>query len=73
MTGKQAVELFGQGRHLGKATFVYLNKTPNRHYRPYDLTVVPKHKVRFPLKVCAACMHYFCTLALPTYFCVSVR
>ena len=47
MTGKQAVELFGQGRHLGKATFVYLNKTPNRHYRPYDLTVVPKHKVRY--------------------------
>ncbi|XP_072028282.1 dynein heavy chain domain-containing protein 1-like [Amphiura filiformis] len=44
MTGKQAVELFGQGRHLGKATFVYLNRTPNRHYRPYDLTVVPKHK-----------------------------
>ncbi|XP_071803571.1 dynein heavy chain domain-containing protein 1-like isoform X3 [Asterias amurensis] len=44
MTGKEAVELFGKGRHLGKAKFVYLNKAPNRHFRPYDLIAVPKHK-----------------------------
>ena len=50
MTGKEAVEMFGKGRHLGKANFVYLNKAPNRHYRPYDLVVVPKHKVMYQLE-----------------------
>ncbi|XP_038044677.1 dynein heavy chain domain-containing protein 1-like [Patiria miniata] len=44
LTGKEAVELFGKGRHLGKAKFVYLNKAPNRHFQPYDLVAVPKHK-----------------------------
>ncbi|XP_071943742.1 dynein heavy chain domain-containing protein 1-like [Antedon mediterranea] len=44
MTGKEAVEKFGKGRHLGKASFVYLNKAETRHFRPYDLVVVPKHK-----------------------------
>ncbi|XP_022079964.1 dynein heavy chain domain-containing protein 1-like [Acanthaster planci] len=44
LTGKEAVELFGKGRHLGQAKFVYLNKAPNRHFRPYDLVAVPKHK-----------------------------
>ena len=66
MTGKQAVELFGQGRHLGKATFVYLNKTPNRHYRPYDLTVVPKHKVRFPFEW--ICMQHLCIVFVQLHF-----
>ncbi|XP_033127107.1 dynein heavy chain domain-containing protein 1-like isoform X2 [Anneissia japonica] len=44
MTGKEAVEMFGKGRHLGKASFIYLNKARTRHFRPYDLVVVPKHK-----------------------------
>ncbi|XP_077979356.1 dynein heavy chain domain-containing protein 1-like [Glandiceps talaboti] len=44
MTGKEVVELFGKGRHLGQVKFVYLNKAPSRHFRPYDLITVPKHK-----------------------------
>nr|XP_006818816.1 PREDICTED: uncharacterized protein LOC100376274 [Saccoglossus kowalevskii] len=44
MTGKEAVEMFGRGKHLGKVKFVYLNKAPSRHFTPYDLVVVPKHK-----------------------------
>ncbi|XP_043928696.1 dynein heavy chain domain-containing protein 1 [Protopterus annectens] len=45
MTGRQAVELFVQDRHTGKITFVYLNISLNKHFRPYDLVVVPKSKV----------------------------
>ena len=36
--------MFGKGRHLGKAKFIYLNKTKTRHFMPYELSVVPKHK-----------------------------
>ncbi|XP_072179432.1 dynein heavy chain domain-containing protein 1-like [Diadema setosum] len=44
MTGKEVVELFGKGRHLGKAKFIYLNKTKTRHFMPYELVMVPKAK-----------------------------
>ncbi|XP_041479286.1 dynein heavy chain domain-containing protein 1-like isoform X6 [Lytechinus variegatus] len=44
LTGKEVVEMFGKGRHLGNAKFIYLNRTPTRHFMPYELTVVPKHK-----------------------------
>ncbi|XP_035689699.1 dynein heavy chain domain-containing protein 1-like [Branchiostoma floridae] len=45
MTGREAAEMFVKGKHLGRVEFVYLNLTPNRHYRPYDLVVVPKQKI----------------------------
>ncbi|XP_019630284.1 PREDICTED: dynein heavy chain domain-containing protein 1-like [Branchiostoma belcheri] len=45
LTGREAAEMFVKGKHLGKVEFVYLNLTPNRHYRPYDLVVVPKQKI----------------------------
>ncbi|PIK44242.1 putative dynein heavy chain domain-containing protein 1, partial [Apostichopus japonicus] len=44
MTGKEVVERFGKGRHLGKAKFVYLNRSKTRHFRPYDLIEVHQHK-----------------------------
>ncbi|XP_070566099.1 dynein heavy chain domain-containing protein 1-like isoform X2 [Ptychodera flava] len=44
LTGKEVVEMFGKGRHLGEVKFVYLNKAPSRYFRPYDLIAVPKHK-----------------------------
>ncbi|XP_066302846.1 dynein heavy chain domain-containing protein 1-like [Branchiostoma lanceolatum] len=44
MTGREAAEMFVKGKHLGRVEFVYLNLTPNRHFRPYDLVVVPKQK-----------------------------
>ncbi|KAJ1121057.1 hypothetical protein NDU88_009185 [Pleurodeles waltl] len=45
ITGKMAAELFVQHRHLGKINFLYLNIAPSRHFRPYDLVVVPKSQV----------------------------
>ncbi|XP_060119766.1 dynein heavy chain domain-containing protein 1 [Heteronotia binoei] len=42
MTGLQAVEAFVENRHAGRMHFLYLNVAPNRHFRPYDLLVVPK-------------------------------
>uniref|UniRef100_A0A8C8SJT4 Dynein heavy chain domain 1 n=1 Tax=Pelusios castaneus TaxID=367368 RepID=A0A8C8SJT4_9SAUR len=42
LTGIRAAEIFVRNRHLGKINFVYLNVAPNRHFRPYDLVVVPK-------------------------------
>ncbi|XP_030402635.1 dynein heavy chain domain-containing protein 1 isoform X1 [Gopherus evgoodei] len=44
LTGLQAAEIFVRNRHLGKINFVYLNIAPNRHFRPYDLVVVPKRQ-----------------------------
>ncbi|XP_074917982.1 dynein heavy chain domain-containing protein 1 [Chelonoidis abingdonii] len=44
LTGLRAAEIFVRNRHLGKINFVYLNIAPNRHFRPYDLVVVPKHQ-----------------------------
>ncbi|XP_074981556.1 dynein heavy chain domain-containing protein 1 [Caretta caretta] len=44
LTGLRAAEIFVRNRHLGKINFVYLNVAPNRHFRPYDLVVVPKRQ-----------------------------
>ncbi|CAM5073482.1 unnamed protein product [Natator depressus] len=44
LTGLRAAEIFVRSRHLGKINFVYLNVAPNRHFRPYDLVVVPKRQ-----------------------------
>ncbi|XP_044881276.1 dynein heavy chain domain-containing protein 1 isoform X2 [Mauremys mutica] len=44
LTGLRAAEIFVRNRHLGKINFVYLNIAPNRHFRPYDLVVVPKRQ-----------------------------
>ncbi|XP_067420749.1 dynein heavy chain domain-containing protein 1 [Emydura macquarii macquarii] len=44
LTGIRAAEIFVRNRHLGKINFVYLNVAPNRHFRPYDLVVVPKRQ-----------------------------
>ncbi|XP_029457600.1 dynein heavy chain domain-containing protein 1 [Rhinatrema bivittatum] len=42
MTGRSAIELCMKYRYQQKITFLYLNIARNRHYRPYDLVVVPK-------------------------------
>ncbi|XP_053861047.1 dynein heavy chain domain-containing protein 1-like [Malaclemys terrapin pileata] len=44
LTGLRAAEIFVRNRHLRKINFVYLNIAPNRHFRPYDLVVVPKRQ-----------------------------
>ncbi|XP_043359693.1 LOW QUALITY PROTEIN: dynein heavy chain domain-containing protein 1 [Dermochelys coriacea] len=44
LTGLRAAEIFVRNRHLGKINFVYLNIAPDRHFRPYDLVVVPKRQ-----------------------------
>ncbi|XP_077197132.1 dynein heavy chain domain-containing protein 1 isoform X2 [Paroedura picta] len=40
--GLQAVEVFVRNRQAGHMRFLYLNAAPSRHFRPYDLVVVPK-------------------------------
>nr|XP_056714739.1 dynein heavy chain domain-containing protein 1 [Euleptes europaea] len=42
VTGLEAVEVFVRNRHVGQIHFLYLNVAPRRHFRPYDLVVVPK-------------------------------
>ncbi|XP_015280495.1 PREDICTED: LOW QUALITY PROTEIN: dynein heavy chain domain-containing protein 1 [Gekko japonicus] len=42
MTGLQVVEVFVRNRQAWHMHFLYLNVAPSRHFRPYDLVVVPK-------------------------------
>uniref|UniRef100_A0ACB8FFR5 Uncharacterized protein n=1 Tax=Sphaerodactylus townsendi TaxID=933632 RepID=A0ACB8FFR5_9SAUR len=42
MTGLQAVEVFVRNRQARQMRFLYLNVASSRHFRPYDLVVVPK-------------------------------
>nr|XP_013814187.1 PREDICTED: dynein heavy chain domain-containing protein 1-like [Apteryx mantelli mantelli] len=44
LTGLQACETFMRNRDLGKIDCAFLNVAPSRHFRPYDLVVVPRHK-----------------------------
>ncbi|KAL3832089.1 hypothetical protein ACJMK2_023767 [Sinanodonta woodiana] len=44
MNGREAVEFFAACEHAGQIRSLYLNRTPCRHYRPYDLITVPKIK-----------------------------
>nr|XP_018667303.2 dynein heavy chain domain-containing protein 1-like [Ciona intestinalis] len=45
ISGRQAVELFLQHKHLHKVKFIYLNKATSRHYSPYNLISVPRDHV----------------------------
>ncbi|XP_061485744.1 dynein heavy chain domain-containing protein 1 [Rhineura floridana] len=45
VTSLQAAEVFARNRHAGEISFLYLNVAQNRHFRPYDLVVVPKHLI----------------------------
>ncbi|XP_038674896.1 dynein heavy chain domain-containing protein 1-like [Scyliorhinus canicula] len=45
LSGEDAVAILAKCSHLGKTKFYYLNIKPSPVFRPYDLIVVPKHKM----------------------------
>ncbi|XP_072332032.1 dynein heavy chain domain-containing protein 1-like [Scyliorhinus torazame] len=45
LSGEDAVGILAKCSHLGKTKFYYLNIKPSPVFRPYDLIVVPKHKL----------------------------
>lgn len=46
MNGRDAVKYFVKLYHLGKVKHMYFNLAQNRHFRPYDLVAVAKHKLK---------------------------
>ncbi|XP_048217210.1 dynein heavy chain domain-containing protein 1 [Perognathus longimembris pacificus] len=43
--GSQAMAIMKTEKYLRTMHFLYLNVAPNRHFKPYDLIVVPQNKV----------------------------
>jgi hypothetical protein len=46
LTGREIVERFVKGHFLKSTKFAYLNRAESKHYDPYDLTVVPRKKIK---------------------------
>ena len=46
LTGRELVERFVKGHFLKSTKFAYLNRTESKHYDPYNLTVVPRKKIK---------------------------
>ena len=46
LTGRELVERFVKGHFLKSTKFAYLNRTESKRYDPYNLTVVPRKKIK---------------------------